>query len=167
LAISIICFCALEREVEAESVEQLGRETSHRPFAQERSRARLAAEEQVLDYREVRYEAELLEDGGDARGPRPLWCHPRHLDAVYRASAFGPFEGTRDQVDEGGLAGAVLTQEGMDLPASQREVDAVERGHATETLRHPSEFEHDRLSRPDQRYYMRNRHRVIWLGVVT
>ena len=44
-------------------------------------------------------------------------------------------------IDEGGLSGAVLAEQGMDLPAAQLEVHAVQRDDAAEALADAAERE--------------------------
>ena len=94
--------------------------------------ARLVAEHHVLADRQVRAEVDLLVDrrdagplgvGGAAEDPRLAGDGDRA--AVDRVDA-------GERLDEGGLAGAVLAHERVDLAGAEEEVDAVEREDAGE-----------------------------------
>ena len=60
-----------------------------------------------------------------------------------REPEFGPVV-ARDDPSQRGLAGAVLTDQGMDLTGTKLEIDVIECGHAREPLDDASELEEGR-----------------------
>ena len=105
--------------------------------------ARLQADRHVLGHREVGEERGLLVDGGDAQGPRP----PRGVvgDGLALEADFPAVRsyGSRDDLDQGGLAGAVLAHEGMDLARPQLERGPAQRVHAGVGLRQAPRVEQE------------------------
>ena len=95
-------------------------------------RGQLAAEVHVLRRRQVRGEGQVLEDGldahvaGDARRAEVDLC-PVEQD---RAGVEG--EVARQRLDQGGLAGAVVADQGDDLTGMDVEVGGVEGSDGTE-----------------------------------
>src|SRR5690606_13757752 len=103
--------------------------------------AHLVPEHDVLTDGEVRAEVDLLVDGADPRRLRRAGVaeallvagddDPAGVDAVVAGQ----------RLDEGGLAGAVLPHEGVDLAGEQPEVDGVERLDAGERDGDPGQLD--------------------------
>lgn len=95
---------------------------------------RFVAEEDVLGDREVLDEVEFLVDGGDAQahgGDRRL--EPDLFAAPGDLAVVG-LVGSGEHLDQGGLAGAVLAEEAVDLAGLDLQVDAVQGADAREEL---------------------------------
>ena len=94
--------------------------------------SRLVAEHDVLADRQVRAQVDFLVHGRDAGalGVGGAGEDARLAGDGDGAAVDGVDPGER--LDEGGLAGAVLSHERVDLAAAEAEVDAVEREHAGE-----------------------------------
>ena len=92
--------------------------------------AGLAAEQEVARDAHHRDEVDLLVDGGD---PGPLRLQrggeAGRCSVVAQFAAVGPVDAGED-LDEGGLAGAVLAHEGVHLAGPEGEMHVVERHHA-------------------------------------
>ena len=94
----------------------------------------LVAEVDVVGDREARDEVQLLVDRRDAELQRRLRAGEVHLLALPAHGALvGPVRPGQD-LDEGGLAGAVLAQEAVHLAGADVEVDAVQRAYTGELL---------------------------------
>lgn len=153
LAISTSCWSAMDRpragllgvEVDAEPLEEGGCRRRDRPVVDPaQGAARLAADEDVLGDREVGEERRLLVDDGDSGVPRVRGSVHDHGYAVQQ---HGP--GVRpvdpgERLDQGRLAGAVLTREGVRLARVQREGDVAQRPYGSEGLAHPLQRENRR-----------------------
>ena len=92
------------------------------------------AQREVLEHGEVGDQREVLMDEADARGP----CVARgaeadRLAAHSQLAAVGRVESGED-LEQGGLAGAVLSEHGVHLAGPQRELGAAQRGHRAEAL---------------------------------
>ena len=104
----------------------------------------LGAEEDVLGDREVRRQAEFLEDHRDAGALRVARRMERDRLAVEPDLAAGRRRAPAMMFDQGRLARAVLAEQRMHLAGAQLEVDSVQRLDAGEALAHPVRLEHDR-----------------------
>ena len=98
-------------------------------------------EEDVLGHGEPGDEVELLVDRGDPEGDRgvrvgqgDLFAQPADLTLV------GPVCPGQD-LDQGGLAGAVLPQQAVHLTWPHDQVDTVQRAHAGEGLDDPAHLQ--------------------------
>ncbi len=101
---------------QAERRQAFRRAVPHRPAADEAESGRLAAEEQVLRHGEVRQQADLLVDRGDAGPGGVLRRARRDRHAVEPDLAGIAPDDPGHGLDEGRLAGAVLAQQSVDLP---------------------------------------------------
>jgi hypothetical protein len=106
----------------------LGRPVDQHPSGQ------LAADEDVLGHRQLAEQLRLLVDGGDAgvesgRGVAPAEASAVHLDGAL-VGGLGP----GDDLDEGGLARAVLPDQRVHLPGTDVEVDTAQRLDAAVAL---------------------------------
>ncbi len=94
----------------------------------------LAADEDVLGHRQLAEQLRLLVDGGDAgveggRGVAAAEALPGHLDGAL-VGGLGP----ADDLDEGGLARAVLPDQRVHFPGTDVEVDTAQRLDAAVAL---------------------------------
>ena len=96
----------------------------------------LAVEEDVLGDGERRHQAHLLERHGDTGGAGGLGREGRERGSADRDRAGGRRLHAAQDLQDGGLAGAVLAEQRVNLAGPDREADAVERPHAAEMLRH-------------------------------
>ncbi len=96
------------------------------------SAARGVAHEDVLGHGELRVEAQLLVHRGHAGGLGLVGAVEADLLAIDADGAAVRLVHARDDLDERGLAGPVLADEGMDLAGSDREVDVLERADTGE-----------------------------------
>ena len=138
-----IADAGLRVEPQMEAVDQLLRlAVESRVIEQEPGpAARLPAHEHVLGDREVRHQVQLLVDHADAeveRGPRVGDLDRLALEADL--AAIGLVDAGQD-LHEGRLAGAVLTDERVDLPRSQLEGRIDERADAREFLGDPGHLD--------------------------
>ncbi len=60
----------------------------------------------------------------------------RDIDAFVQNHAFVGREHAGEQIEEGGLAGAVRADDARDLKLAQREIDVIDRDQRAETLGH-------------------------------
>ena len=98
------------------------------------ARARLAAEHDVLEHREVVGEHEVLVHHADAGGDGVAGAAEAHLPAVDADRALvGPLHPVED-LHQRRLAGAVLADEGVDGAGAHAQVDVAVGDHAREAL---------------------------------
>ncbi len=118
-----------------EPVEDLAGTAAHlRPVQRAARRARGMADEDVLGHGERREEQEFLVDHGDSavlRIARPIELARPPVD-LHRAGV--RLVRARHDADHGGLAGAVLAHQGMDLAGAQIEIDAFQHRDGAEGL---------------------------------
>ena len=86
----------------------------------------LVAEEDVVRHREVRHQAEVLVDDGAAGGDGGLRREEGLLHVPDADAARVGHEGAGEAADERRLAGAVGTQQGVDLAAFDGQIHALE-----------------------------------------
>ena len=91
--------------------------------------------------RELGVEAELLVHRGDAGRLRLVWAVEGHVLAIHAERAAVRPMHPGDDLDERGLAGAVLADQRVDLAGIGGEVDVLQRLHAGERLRDALELE--------------------------
>jgi hypothetical protein len=121
-------------QVEPGTAGQRGVAAPERAAAQEAALARLGAEEHVLGDREPRHERRLLRDRRDAALER--FAGRAQRDRLAREAQL-PVVGSEhagDDPPERRLAGAVLADQRVDLPARDGQRDGVEGAHAAEAL---------------------------------
>ena len=135
-------------ELDAELVEEQLHLAPHAPPVDAPAAAqRLRADEDVLRDRQVGEERGLLEDDGDAGCVRLRGRVEDDLDAVQQhAAAVGPVHAGED-LDERGLAGAVLADERVRLAAAQLDPAVLERAHRAEALARVVDDEQGRIAR--------------------
>lgn len=92
------------------------------------------AEEDVLGDRQALHQVEFLVDGGDAEAHGGDGRLERDVFAAPGDPSVVGLVGAGEDLDEGGLAGAVLAEEAVDLAGLDVEVDAVEGADAGEGL---------------------------------
>jgi hypothetical protein len=125
--------------------ERLG-ELAHPPRSrvvveQDTRLRRLLRQDDVLGDGHDRNEHEVLVHHPDPELDRVLRRRDRHRLPVHQDLArVGRVEAVED-AHQRRLAGAVLAEQGMDLPAPQIEIDVVVGEHAGELLRYPAELE--------------------------
>ena len=147
-----------------EAVEQLGGRVGHllpvedaQPGGQPARPGQLAAGVEVRGRIEVVEQRQVLVDGLDAAARAHRRASDRHRPAVHLDGAVIQAVHAADALDERGLAGAVVAEDGEHLAAVDLEVDAVEREHRAEALRRPADREgrdgrgggHDRAASAD------------------
>jgi len=131
-------------QVESEFVQDpcgLGRQVPPVQRAGQPTRG-LVAEQDVLGHREVRQDAEFLEDDADAEGEGLAGVGRPGLGAGEDDAAGVIGEPARQHVHEGGLAGPVLADQGVDLAGADLKVDPVQGADARKVLDdvfHPKE----------------------------
>ena len=91
-----------------------------------RALERLAAQEQVARDGELRHQRRVLVDGLDAQGDGVVGVPDVDLLAVEVDGAARQRGDPRDDLDERGLAGAVVAQQTHDLVGADGEADVVE-----------------------------------------
>jgi hypothetical protein len=97
-------------------------------------RVRQPAEQQVLGHRQVGHVLQLLVDHRDAGADRGRRAREAYRLAVHQHAARIGLVLAAENLQQRGLARAVLAHEAMDLPAVHVERDAVECPHAGEDL---------------------------------
>ena len=119
----------------ADARQHVGRQAPHLAVVDQLAAGRqLRADGDVLGHRQVGKKGEVLEDDLDAAGHGQARVERRMLDAVDRCgAAIRPFR-SRQDLDERGLAAAVLAGEADRLALVDVEADARQRLHAREGL---------------------------------
>ena len=118
---------------------------------------RLATQDEVLLDGQVADGVELLVDDADAEPLADREGHLAELAALPAHDAAVARVGPGQDLDEGGLAGSVLAEQGVDLPGPHREACALERLHAPEGLVDALELEQrDRFALRHRRAIMRS-----------
>ncbi|GAA0000194.1 hypothetical protein BRDID11002_01940 [Bradyrhizobium diazoefficiens] len=117
---------------------------AHLAVAHDAEAHRLAVEKQVLRHREIRQQIDLLVDRSDAGLKRGLGRARRDLLAAEPDDAGVAREYAGDDLDQRGLAGAVLAEQRMDLAGAKREVDLLQRTHSAEALADPAHLQKGR-----------------------
>src|SRR5260221_14786123 len=97
-----------------------------RALVEEATGRELGAQEDVLLNREGRDQREFLEDRADAEHSRLMHGLQDQRRVAQAQRAGGWLKRAGDDLDEGRLAGAVLTEKYMYLAGAQIEVDSVE-----------------------------------------
>jgi hypothetical protein len=92
----------------------------------------MAADHDVLEDRERREDAEVLEAARDPDPGQLAGRQPQEVPAVERHGATARLVHARQRVEQRALAGAVGTDHREQLAAGDVEADAGERGHRTE-----------------------------------
>ena len=111
-----------------------------------------AAQEQVVRHREGRNELQLLVNDGDAAIRRITRGPQDGIDTVEaHVARRRPLDACED-LDQRGLAGAVLADQGVHVARQQPEVDAVERHRPRIGLGHAGRFQHARDGRCNRRH---------------
>ena len=119
-------------DLDVEVVEDPGGPAVHRPPIDPTPAPRRAPDQDVLGHRKVRAEIDLLVDGADPDGLGVLGGSDVDVLPVEGDGAgIRPLDAGQD-LDQRGLAGAVLADEGVDLAWCQVEVHALEGLHAGE-----------------------------------
>ncbi|CAM5406999.1 hypothetical protein SCALM49S_08130 [Streptomyces californicus] len=137
-----VCSGRLGVDADAEAVQEFGGLPVHPGEVDEPETVlRLPAQEDVARHAHQRDEVHLLVDGGDPgllrlerAGEADGFAADAHLPLVAPVDA-------GEHLDEGGLAGAVLADERVDLARAQREGDVVQGDDAREPLAHGAGFE--------------------------
>jgi hypothetical protein len=102
---------------------------------------RLHAEHHVLGHGEDRDEHEVLVDHADAGADRVARVPEGHRGPVNEDLPLVLLVQAVQDVHQGRLAGAILAEQGMDLPGRDREVDSLVRDDAGEAFRDATELE--------------------------
>ncbi len=126
----------VERQAGADPIERRCRGSPHRPPGRgPQAAAELKIDRDVLENTEIWKERQVLEDDLNAQRLRLVRAEARMGNALDRDRSTGIGRMyTDDDLDEGGFARAVLADEAMDLAASQRPIDSVQRDGAAEPL---------------------------------
>ena len=134
--------------VEANAADDLARGVDHLPPVHQAERSdRRAADEDVFGHRQRRDQAEFLVDGDDARPLGLLRARRLEFHAVEDDAAARRRLHARQNLEQGGLAGAVLAKQAEDLAAPDLERDIVQRRDAGEMLGHALDGEKHLVSR--------------------
>ncbi len=126
---------------EPEPLRQLAGPAGRRLVVQQRPVGRLGAQHQVLGHAHDRDEHEVLVDHPDAQVDRPPRGFDLHRLAVEQDLALVGLVEPVEDVHQRRLARAVLTQQRVDLPALQLEVDRIVRDQRAEALGDPAQLE--------------------------
>jgi len=105
--------------------------------------AREAPGEDVLRHRQVGAEVDLLVHRADAQLLRGERGGGRDRPAVQRQGAAVGGHHAREDLDQRGLARAVLSHQGVDLAGPQVQPDVREHGHRAEALADAFGFQHE------------------------
>ena len=117
--------------------------SSSSPSPDEAEPSRLGAEEHVLGDRPLRDQRDLLGDHRDPALERRAGRTEAHRLAAQVQLALVLREHARDDLAEGGLAGSVLADEGMNGAGANLHRDLVQGTSATERLADPADVEVD------------------------
>ena len=123
-------------DVFAQPFQRRGRGPAHRLAVDEAQLGRQVAEHEVLLHAHVRHQVQLLVDHRDAGLDGVPGGAEVHAPAAQFQVAGGGAVGPGEDLEQGRLAGAVLADQGVDLPLAQLEGDLVQRLDAREALRH-------------------------------
>ena len=104
------------------------------------------AERHVLGDGEVVEQREMLEHHADAAGTRFRWSGQHHLLALPAHLAFARLDQAVDGLDQGGFSGAVLAEQGMDLPRPDIDVDRVVGEECAVALGQPDRLQERRFA---------------------
>ena len=133
---------------QADAADDLARGVDHlAPVHQAERPDRRAADEDVFRHRQRRDQAEFLVDGDDARPLGILRARRLEFDAVEDDAAARRRLHTRQNLEQGGLAGAVLAKQAEDLAAPDLQRHVVQRRDAGEMLGHAFDGEKHFVSR--------------------
>ena len=124
--------CLRRVDVEAQPLKRLASGVSDLTHGVEGA---LAAQHHVLRYCKLRHEARFLEDHRDAEAACVLGRDEGDRLPVDAQEALGRRHDPRNQLAQRRLAGAVLADEGVDLPRKKFEVRICQRGDAAVSLR--------------------------------
>jgi hypothetical protein len=102
---------------------------------------RLPAHEDVLRYREVREQRRFLVDHGDASCLRFGGGLEIHRLALHQEGSRVALVEPSDDLDQRGLAGAVLSYQGVDRVWIERQASRAQRDDLTECFRNVTELE--------------------------
>ena len=105
----------------------------------------MRAQQDVLFHRELRKDADILESAGDAEVRDAVCRAPNQLLAKQADGANLRPEYARDQVEHGGLAGSVRTDQADDLALHDLDVELVHRGQPAEPMAQAANLEDARL----------------------
>ena len=101
----------------------------HGPDLNPGTLAELVAQEEVTPDRHQRHHGQVLVDGGDAALERLAGRGEVDRGALHLVGARGRLVQPGDDLDQGGLAGPVVTQHAGDLAGAHLHVDVVQRDH--------------------------------------
>ena len=121
-------------DVGADDADARQRLLAHGRAVEHAAARELAPKKQIGGDVEARHEVELLEDGGDARGLRGARIVEADGPPLQKHLARIGSEDAGEDVHERRLAGAVLTEQRMNLAALEVEIDAAQSLHAAEML---------------------------------
>jgi hypothetical protein len=132
-----------ERDVDADQVQRAARRrTDVAPVDQRVASGELLVDDEVLGDGEVVEQREVLIDNLHAFADRFDRRHPGMGSAVQDDAPGVGSQRARDDLDERGLAGAVLARQAVDLAGPDRQADVVERLDAGEGLLDVVDAEH-------------------------
>src|SRR6185312_5998144 len=97
----------------------------------------LASQKDRVGDLEVVRQVELLVNEHDTQILGLTVRRQRHRPAIVRDGAGGRLLEARENLDEGGLAGPVLADDGVDLAGTDVEIDAEQHRDVAERLRNP------------------------------
>ena len=107
--------------------------------------SRLRGEAAVLEGAELGENVAPLEGAPDAKAGQPMRTRMLDRSAAQRDRSGSGRELAGEQIDQRGLAGAVGSDDRMDLPAAELYRNSIDRDEATKPARQPARGEH-RLS---------------------
>ena len=131
----------MRRQVEAEIVDDLLRFLDHGALLQEAEARILLAEEHVGGDRQMPAEHDFLVHGVDAERHRLMRGRQRRRLAFPDDLAGGARHDAGQKLDQGGFAGAVLADDGVDFAGLEGEVDRLQRMGAGIVLFQAAQFE--------------------------
>ncbi len=107
----------------------------------------VAAQHQVVEHRHLREQLDVLEGAGDPQVGDAIRAHPEEVLAHEPDRPLLGVIHARDAVEDRGLAGAVGTDDGEQLPGLDREAHVVDGGDAGKRQGHVLEIENRRAGR--------------------
>ena len=129
-------------EIQSQRLEKLARAPSGGRPVDERAAVRQPPKEDVLPDRELREELLLLVDEAQAMVDRVLWIDREVRPAIDQELAGVGVVGAGEDLHQGGLPGAVLAHDDVDLAGDEVKVDPVEGADAGEALRDAANAQH-------------------------
>ena len=126
---------------EPEVAQENSRVAAHFAIAHQPESCGLPAQKQVFCNRKIGQEIDLLIDGGDTELHRLLGIARHDFHAIKHHRSGVALDNPGDCLDQRRLAGAVLTQQSVNLAGMQRQIHAIKNTLSQEALGQACDFE--------------------------